>query len=187
MTFSISLVLICCADFLLFCYGFIGQFLNDDLQQLNAIGCSIWISRGIFNNSGAGLVLVFNCAIILLFCNKQITTKIFKNPLKIHKQLGFSILFFSVVHTNAHYVNFYMVETKLKLNLTAFDLHYKTFAGVTGHLLIILMIFIYSTSNRNIRKLNYELFAYSHFVLFVLFYFVLFIHPMVCFVLLINY
>ncbi|CAG8491507.1 17837_t:CDS:2, partial [Racocetra fulgida] len=105
------------------------------LDNLNVIGLSVWTSRG------AGLCLAYDGALILLpvcrniirylralsFLNRLIP---FDENLWFHRQTAYSMLFWTLVHTFAHYVNFWKLE---QLGLfQAWQLHYTTWAGLTA-------------------------------------------------------
>jgi NADPH oxidase len=76
------------------------------LAGLNTLQYSVWISRG------AGLVLSIDATLILLpVCRtimRWIRPKIRWLPLDeniwFHRQLAYAILFYSIIHTAAHYV-----------------------------------------------------------------------------------
>lgn len=82
------------------------QVTDARLAPLNQLTFSVWISRG------AGLVLSVDCTLILLpMCRtllRYIRPKIRWLPLDesqwFHRQVAYSILFWSLVHTFAHYV-----------------------------------------------------------------------------------
>ncbi|KAJ8324134.1 hypothetical protein BDV3_001992 [Batrachochytrium dendrobatidis] len=170
----------------LFVYGFFKQKNDPELQVLNSIGPSVTISRG------AGLVLGVDCAALLIpvcrnivrffrssFLNKYIPID---SNLYFHKWLAYSMLFFSLLHTNAHYTNFFFVETKLpSLGLKAWMIHYLAWSGATGHIMLIIMFFMYTSAKSDVKTKNFEYFWYTHH-LFVPFYFCLFFHSFGCFV-----
>lgn len=103
----------------LFVFGWIKQRDDLSLKILNQIGTSIYISRA------AGLVLSFDCAILLLptcrnlirlirspFINRWIP---FDDNIFLHKVTAYYLLLFTVIHVNAHYWNFFLVHVYIYL------------------------------------------------------------------------
>ena len=89
------------------------QFTNARLAGLNSLKWSVWTSRG------AGLVLAFDGGLILLPMLRNIIR--FVRPklswlfpadenIWFHRQVAYSMAFWAMVHTTAHYVNFINVE-----------------------------------------------------------------------------
>jgi len=82
------------------------QVSNTDLVTLNDLNFSVWISRG------AGLVLSIDCSLVVLpMCRSLMTwirPKLRSLPLDetqyFHRQVAYSILFWTIVHVTAHYV-----------------------------------------------------------------------------------
>ena len=79
---------------------------NQRMAGLNALGYSVWISRG------AGLALAFDGGLILLPMCRNIVRflrpKIQFLPLDesqwLHRQTAYAMLLFTIIHTSAHYV-----------------------------------------------------------------------------------
>ncbi|XJO77408.1 hypothetical protein BDV3_001992 [Batrachochytrium dendrobatidis] len=148
----------------LFVYGFFKQKNDPELQVLNSIGPSVTISRG------AGLVLGVDCAALLI--------PVCRNIVRFFR----SSFLNNLLHTNAHYTNFFFVETKLpSLGLKAWMIHYLAWSGATGHIMLIIMFFMYTSAKSDVKTKNFEYFWYTHH-LFVPFYFCLFFHSFGCFV-----
>lgn len=89
------------------------QETNKKLSALNALKFSVWISRG------AGLVLAFTAGALLLPMLRNIIRLIrpklawlfpADENIWFHRQVAYSMAFWSMVHTTAHYVNFFNVE-----------------------------------------------------------------------------
>ena len=89
------------------------QFSNKKLEVLNGLTWSVWTSRG------AGLVLAFDGALILVPMLRNVIrvvrprlTWLFPADENIwfHRQVAYSMAFWAMVHTTAHYVNFINVE-----------------------------------------------------------------------------
>ncbi|KAJ3047721.1 hypothetical protein HK097_011279 [Rhizophlyctis rosea] len=174
----------------LFIFGFIKQKDDSELWLLNTIQYSVWTSRG------AGLTLALDAAVLLLpVCRNVIRiargilpgrvtrwVDIDRN-LFLHKLTAYSLLVGTVVHVNAHYVNFFVVERKLYgvLRLHAEDIHYRSWAGVTGHIMVLCMFFIYTSAKVEVRRRKFEMFWFTHH-LFTVFYICLFFHSFGCFV-----
>jgi len=86
---------------------------NKKLAALNSLTYSVWASRG------AGLVLAYTGGLILLPMLRNIIriirpklTWLFPADENIwfHRQVAYSMAFWAMVHTTAHYVNFINVE-----------------------------------------------------------------------------
>ncbi|KAL2914128.1 hypothetical protein HK105_206386 [Polyrhizophydium stewartii] len=170
----------------LFIYGFYKQKNDPELVVLNSIGYSVYTSRG------AGLVLAVDCAALLLpvcrniirFFRSSFLNRIvpFDENLYFHRWLAYAMLLFTLIHTNAHYVNFFFVETKLSvLGFKAWNVHYTQWGGATGHIMLVIMFFMYTSAKQEVKQRNFEYFWYTHH-LFVPFYFCLFFHSYGCFV-----
>ena len=89
------------------------QATNARLAGLNSLKWSVWTSRG------AGLVLAFDGGLILLPMLRNVIR--FVRPkmkwlfpadenIWFHRQVAYSMAFWAMVHTTAHYVNFINVE-----------------------------------------------------------------------------
>lgn len=82
------------------------QATNSDLASLNVLNFSVWISRG------AALVLSLDCCLVLLPMCRTVMTwlrpKMRWLPLDetqyFHRQVAYSMLFWTIVHVSAHYV-----------------------------------------------------------------------------------
>ncbi|GAA5875211.1 hypothetical protein JCM1840_007281 [Sporobolomyces johnsonii] len=98
-----------------------------------------------------------------------------------HRQFAYSILFWTIVHTTAHYVNFFNVEKTQIRKETAWAIHYTQPGGFTGHVMLLLMFFIYTTAHVKIRQQCFEAFWYTHHLV-VLFLICLYVHAVGCFV-----
>jgi NADPH oxidase len=95
----------------------IHQAKNTKLAALNGLKFSVWTSRG------AGLVLAYDGGLILLPMLRNII-RIIRPKLAwlfpadeniwFHRQVAYSMAFWAMVHTTAHYVNFLNVERTRK-------------------------------------------------------------------------
>ncbi|KAI0639509.1 NADPH oxidase [Trametes polyzona] len=168
----------------LFGYGWYSQETNKKLSALNALTWSVWTSRG------AGLVLAFDGGMILVPMLRNIIrvvrprlTWLFPADENIwfHRQVAYSMAFWAMVHTTAHYVNFFNVErTQVRPGL-ALDIHYHQAGGITGHFMLLIMLLMYTTAHHKIRHQCFEAFWYTHHLAFF-FMIGLYTHATGCFV-----
>lgn len=167
----------------LFAYGWYKQAADIRLKALNGLKFSVWISRG------AGLVLSVDILMILLpMCRnilRIIRPKIRWLPLDesqwFHRQVAYSLLLFSCIHTAAHYVNFFNVEKTQVRPETAVEIHYTQPGGITGHIMLLCMLLMYTTAHHRIRQQSFETFWYTHH-LFIPFLLGMYTHATGCFV-----
>jgi NADPH oxidase len=150
---------------------------------LNTLTFSVWISRG------AGLVLTFDGTLILLpVCRtivRWVRPKIRWLPLDeniwFHRQVAYAMLVFTAIHTAGHYVNFFNVERTQIRPVTAMQIHYAQPGGITGHVMLLCMLLMYTTAHHRIRQQSFETFWYTHH-LFIPFLLGLYTHAVGCFV-----
>jgi len=167
----------------IFAYGWWKQAADERLAGLNTLQYSVWMSRG------AGLVLSVDgmlillpvCRTIMRFIRPKIRFIPFDENIWMHRQLAYSMLFFTVIHTASHYVNFYNVEKTQIRPVTAVQIHYAQPGGVTGHVMLLCMLLMYTTAHHRIRQQSFETFWYTHH-LFVPFFLALYTHTVGCFV-----
>ncbi|KAL1919703.1 uncharacterized protein VTP21DRAFT_1634 [Calcarisporiella thermophila] len=148
---------------LLFICGFFKQKLDPELSRLNDIGLSVLISRG------AGLALSLDLSLILLpmcrtlirFLRSRFGQWVdFDENVWFHKVVAWTMCFFALVHAAAHYVNFATLEQLGRAK--AIELHYSSWGGTTGNLMLLLMVLMYTTSVQSVRSTSYETFWYTH-------------------------
>jgi len=170
--------------FALFAYGWYSQATNLRLAGLNSLKFSVWASRG------AGLVLAFDGALILVPMLRNIIrvvrpklTWLFPADENIwfHRQVAYSMAFWAMVHTTAHYVNFINVERTQIRKEFALQIHYTQPGGITGHFMLLIMLLMYSTAHHQIRQQCFEAFWYTHHLAFF-FMLGLYTHATGCFV-----
>ncbi|PQE20106.1 ferric reductase like transmembrane component protein [Rutstroemia sp. NJR-2017a BBW] len=167
----------------LFALGWWKQASDPRLAGLNTLTFSVWLSRG------AGLVLSVDIAMILLpMCRnilRYIRPKIKFLPLDesqwFHRQVAYSLLIWTIVHVCAHYVNFFNVERTQIRPVTAIQIHYTEAGGITGHIMLLCMMLMYTTAHAKIRQQSFETFWYTHH-LFIPFLLGMYTHATGCFV-----
>lgn len=153
------------------------------LAGLNTLTYSVWLSRG------AGLVLSVDGAMILLpMCRnilRWVRPKVRFLPLDesqwFHRQVAYSMLVYTIIHVSAHYVNFFNVEKTQIRPVTALQIHYAQAGGITGHIMLLCMLLMYTTAHAKIRQQSFETFWYTHH-LFIPFMLGLYTHATGCFV-----
>ncbi|KZV77452.1 NADPH oxidase [Peniophora sp. CONT] len=168
----------------LFAYGWYSQATNKKLAALNGLTWSVWSSRG------AGLVLAYDGGLILLPMLRNVirfirpkVAALFPADENIwfHRQVAYSMAFWAMVHTTAHYVNFIAVERTQVRKQLALQIHYTQAGGITGHFLLFIMLLMYTTAYHKIRNQCFEAFWYTHHLAF--FFFIgLYAHATGCFV-----
>jgi len=167
----------------IFILGWYIQASDQRLASLNSLTFSVWISRG------AGLCLSVDVTLILLpMCRnilRWVRPKIRWLPLDesqyFHRQVAYSILFWTIVHTSAHYVNFFNVERYQIRPQAAVQIHYTEAGGITGHVMLLCMLLMYTTAHNKIRQQSFETFWYTHH-LFIPFLLAMYTHATGCFV-----
>ncbi|KIL88244.1 nadph oxidase [Fusarium avenaceum] len=172
------------AHFGTFAYGWWKQASDPRLEPLNVtLNFSIWISRG------AGLVLSWDTTLILLPVCRTIL-RWFRPRMKFlpldenvwfHRQVAYAMLMFTIIHTAGHYVNFFNIERTQIRPTTAVAIHYKEPGGITGHIMLLCMLLMYTTAHVRIRQQSFETFWYTHH-LFIPFFLGLYTHTVGCFV-----
>ncbi|GAA6040015.1 hypothetical protein JCM8097_004739 [Rhodosporidiobolus ruineniae] len=170
--------------FLVATYGWWKQASDQRLAGLNTLKYSVWSSRA------AGLCLGIDGLFIVLPVLRNIIRVLrpglcwlipLDENLWMHRQFAYSILFWSIVHTTAHYVNMINVELTQIRKETAMGIMYLQPGGFTGHIMLLLMLSIYTTAHRKIREKCFEAFWYTHHLV-VLFLIAFYVHAVGCFV-----
>lgn len=171
-------------QFFLFGYGWHTQQANQRLAALNGLKYSVWTSRG------AGLVLAFDGGMILIPMLRNVIRVVrpklawlfpADENIWFHRQVAYSMAFWAMVHTTAHYVNFINVERTQVRQQSALEIHYTQPGGITGHFMLLIMVLMYSTAHQKIRAQCFEAFWYTHHLAFF-FMIGLYTHATGCFV-----
>jgi len=78
-------------------------------------------------------------------------------------------------------VSFFNVERTQIRKQTAVQIHYTQVGGITGHIMLLCMLLMYTTAHAKIRQQSFETFWYTHH-LFIPFMLGLYTHATGCFV-----
>ncbi|XP_059617846.1 dual oxidase [Phlebotomus argentipes] len=171
-------------------YSFMAE--HTDLRHIMGVGIAI--------TRGSAASLSFCYSLLLLTMSRNLLTKLKEFPIQqyipldshiqFHKIAACTALFFSLLHTVGHIVNFYHVSTQSIENLRCLtrEVHFtsdykpdisfwlfQTVTGVTGVILFITMCIIFVFAHPTIRKKAYKFFWNMH-SLFVLLYILCLIH-----------
>ncbi|KFY41393.1 hypothetical protein V494_03013 [Pseudogymnoascus sp. VKM F-4513 (FW-928)] len=163
---------------MVFAFGFMNYQLKDNLQNgRDTFGLTYPIARA------AALVLHFDIAVILFPVCRTLISLARKTPLNgiiqfdknitFHKMTAWSIVFFSWVHTIAHWNNFAQIAAKNNLGFVGFLLaNFATGPGWSGYVMLTALMAMAITSMEKFRRANFERFWYTHhlFVIFFLFW-----------------
>ncbi|RMZ78039.1 hypothetical protein DV737_g4118, partial [Chaetothyriales sp. CBS 132003] len=162
---------------MVFGFGFLNYTLKDNLtNSRSTFGYGYIIARS------AALVLHFDIALILLPVCRTLISLARQTPLNgiipfdknitFHKLVAFSIVFFTCVHTVAHWHNFAQLAAKEKLGFTGFlKINFYTGPGWSGYVMLFALAAMVFTSLEKRRRANYERFWNTHHLFIVFFVF----------------
>ena len=153
------------------------------LASLNVLSYSLWFSRG------AGLALSVDvlllplpmCRNLLRWIRPKVRWLRLDESQWFHRQVAYSMLAWTVVHVCGHYVNFFNISKHDMRPQTPVEMHYTEVAGITGHIMLLCMLLIYTSAHAKIRQQSFETFWYTHH-LFIPFFISIYSHAAGCFV-----
>lgn len=165
---------------------------HTDLRHIMGVGIAI--------TRGSAASLSFCYSLLLLTMSRNLLTKLkelsvqqyipLDAHIQFHKIVACTALFFSILHSVGHIVNFYHVSTQPLEHLrcltseVSFPSDYKpgiaywlfqTITGITGVLLFVVMCIIFVFAHPTIRKKAYNFFWMTH-SLYVALYILCLIH-----------
>lgn len=171
-------------------YSFLAE--HTDLRHIMGVGIAI--------TRGSAASLSFCYSLLLLTMSRNLLTKLkefsiqqyipLDAHIQFHKIAACTALFFSLLHTVGHIVNFYHVSTQPldHLHCLTSEVHFpsdykpgitfwlfQTITGLTGVMLFVVMIVIFVFAHPIIRKKAYKFFWSAH-SLYVLLYVLCLIH-----------
>ena len=161
-----------------FTFGFVNYQLKDNLNSARStFGETYMIARA------AALVLHFDVALILFPVCRTLISLARQTPLNgiiqfdknitFHKVLAWAIVFFTWVHTIAHWNNFAQLAAKNNLGFVGFlEANFVTGPGWSGYVMLFALMAMVATSIEKPRRANFERFWYTHhlFIVFFLFW-----------------
>lgn len=162
---------------LIFGFGFLNYQLKDNLTTARAnFGLTFATARA------AALVLHFDIALILFPVCRTLISLLRQTPLNsivpfdknltFHKLTAYSIVFFTWVHTIAHWNNFAQLAAKLQLGFVGFlKINFLTGPGWSGYVMLFALMAMLFTSLEKPRRANYERFWSVHHLFIVFFVF----------------
>ncbi|KAG5292485.1 NADPH oxidase [Histoplasma ohiense] len=173
------------SHFMIFVFAFLNYQLKDNLTGARGIfGLTYAIARS------AALVLHFDAALILFPVCRTLISLARQTPLNgiiqfdknitFHKLVGWSIFFFSWLHTIAHWNNLAQLAAKQNLGFKGFILaNLASGPGWSGYVMLISLTAIVVTAMEKPRRANFERFWYTHH-LFVIFFVFWAVHGAFC-------
>ncbi|KAM4742536.1 NADPH oxidase 4 [Anableps anableps] len=158
------------------------------------LGVGLCISRASASvlNLNCSLVLLPMCRSLLTFIrgthvvSSRKTRRLLDKNKTFHVACGVAVCLFSVVHVSAHIVNVVNFSVSYSDDFPALNLaRYRgedpkriiltTIPGVTGVLLVLILLLMFISSSYCVRMSYYEIFWYTH-NLFIVFYIILMVH-----------
>lgn len=163
---------------MIFTFGFINYQLKDNLNTARAtFGLTYPTARA------AALVLHVDVALILFPICRTLISLLRQTPLNgiiqfdknitFHKLVAYSIVFFTWLHTIAHWNNFAQLAAKEKLGFVGFlKINFLTGPGWSGYVMLFTLMAMLATAIEKPRRANYERFWNIHhlFIVFFLFW-----------------
>lgn len=160
-----------------FGFGFIHYTLKDNLVLARAIfGITLPIARS------SALVLHVDVALVLLPVCRTLISMARQTPLNgiiqfdknitFHKLTAWSIVFFSWLHTIAHWNNFAQLAIKQNLGFVGWLMaNFVSGPGWTGYIMLIVLMAMVLTAVEKPRRANFERFWYTHHLFLIFFFF----------------
>lgn len=170
---------------MVFVFGFLNYHMKDNLNSARAtFGVSYSIARA------AGLVLHVDIAILIFPVCRTLVSLLRQTPLNgiiqfdqnvsFHKLVAYSIVFFTWIHTIAHWNNFAQLAAKRNQGFKGFLLmNFATGPGWSGYIMLAVLMVILVTSLERFKKKNHERFWFTHH-LFVIFFIFWSVHGAFC-------
>jgi hypothetical protein len=181
----VLLVVFALIQTMIFVFGFINYQLKDNLTNARStFGLTYPIARA------AALNLHFNVAVLLFPVCRTLISLLRQTPLNgivqfdknitFHKLVAWAIVFFTWVHTLAHWNNFAQLAAKSGQGFKGFLLlNFASGPGWSGYVMLFALMAIAVTSMERFKKPKFERFWYTHH-LFVVFFVFWSVHGAFC-------
>ncbi|KAG0370597.1 ferric reductase NAD binding domain-containing protein [Gamsiella multidivaricata] len=168
----------------LFGLAFFNFFYSDNFEKTRSIlGVTLPIARGaaLVLHVDSGVILLPVCRTLISWLRSTPLNRIvpFDKAITFHKAIAWSIVFFSLAHTFAHYVNFYKLARADPVKYQFWSLMFASGPGWTGHIMLVVLLVMVVTALPSVRVKNFEIFWYWHH-LFLLFFFFFSFHGAFC-------
>ncbi|KAL8797537.1 MAG: hypothetical protein Q9195_000354 [Heterodermia aff. obscurata] len=162
---------------MVYTFGFLNFHMKDNLTTARAtFGITYPIARA------AALVLHFDIAILIFPVCRTLISLARQTPLNgiiqfdknitFHKLVAWSIVFFSWVHTIAHWNNYAQLAAKNNLGFKGWLLgNFVTGPGWSGYVMLTCLMLMVATSIQRFKSKNFERFWYTHHLFIVFFVF----------------
>ncbi|KAF2800781.1 hypothetical protein K505DRAFT_344916 [Melanomma pulvis-pyrius CBS 109.77] len=170
---------------MVFTFGMMNYGITDkSIGARGTFGITFPIARS------AALVLHVDVALILFPVCRNLISMVRRTPLNgiipfdknitFHKLVAWSIVFFSWVHTIAHWVNLAKLAVANNLGFKGWlAANFLTGPGWTGYVMLLALMLIAVTAMERFRRANFERFWYTHH-LFIIFFIFWSIHGAFC-------
>ena len=174
---ALSISMFVVVHVMIFAFGFVNYYMKDNLTNARStFGMTYSIARA------AALVLHFDVAILIFPVCRTLISLLRQTPLNsiiqfdknvsFHKLVAYSIVFFTWVHTIAHWNNFAQLAAKNHLGFKGFLLaNFASGPGWSGYIMLITLMLILATSIGKLRRANHERFWFTHHLFIVFFVF----------------
>ncbi|KAG0254277.1 hypothetical protein DFQ27_006939 [Actinomortierella ambigua] len=168
----------------LFSLAFFNFWFSDNFESSrNIVGFTLPTARGaaLVLHVDSGMILLPVCRTLITWLRSTPLNRIvpFDKAVTFHKAIAWSIVFFSWVHTLAHYRNFYLLHKADPVNYNFWYLMFISGPGLTGHIMLVILMVMVFTAMPSVRMKKFERFWYWHH-LFLLFFFFFSFHGAFC-------
>ncbi len=170
---QLLLTLYVLAQCTVFAHGFY-YYLGEDFVTANSM-----FSYSFPIASASGLTLHLNLVVIMFPACRTLTSLLRLTPLdgimgyssrfSFHELTAWAMVLFAWIHTIAHWCNFVQLATRNRQGLKGFlSLSFATGPGLSGHLMLVVLMLIAITSLRGTAFRRFWFFHHSFYVLFIL-------------------
>ncbi|KAF9289250.1 hypothetical protein BGZ68_009735 [Mortierella alpina] len=168
----------------LFGLAFFNYHYSDNFEIARSkLGITLPVARGaaLVLHVDSGMILFPVCRTLISWLRSTPLNRIvpFDKAIAFHKSIAYSIVFFTVLHTIAHYVNFWRLAKAEPDKYHFWTLMFVSGPGLTGHLMLLFLGIMVVTSLPSVRRRKFEVFWYWHH-LFLGFFGVFSIHGAFC-------